>query len=90
MINTQCNTFRKDISNVINNSQLPPVVAYYILKDILRELDGICQEVLIQEDKQSKNSQQQEQVYLDIQNPEVKNILQQNKKVKEQLQKEEV
>lgn len=44
--NISCQNFKKDINNVINNCELPPVVAYYILKDCLRELEGICNEVL--------------------------------------------
>lgn len=41
--------FKDDIDSVINNCGLPPVAAYYILKDSLRDLENICNEVLIYE-----------------------------------------
>lgn len=33
--------FRKDLENLINNSGLPIDAAYFVLKDIMREIDSI-------------------------------------------------
>lgn len=44
--NITCEKFHQDINNIIQNSQLPPIVAYYILKDCLNNLNNICIEVL--------------------------------------------
>lgn len=44
--NTTCEIFKQNINNIINNSELPPVVAYYILKDSLRDLQNLCKQAL--------------------------------------------
>ena len=44
--NTTCEIFKQNIDNVISNSQLPPVVAYYILKDSLKDLQNLCRQAL--------------------------------------------
>lgn len=55
--NTSCEKFKSDINNVINNCQLPVVVAYYILKDSLNELKDVCKEVI---EYQANNPVEQE------------------------------
>lgn len=54
--NLSCECFKKDLSKIINECELPPVVAYYIMKDSLHELQQICQDVLNYE---LNNSQEQ-------------------------------
>ena len=44
--NLLCQKFKQNINNIIKEAQLPPVVAYYILKDSLNELEKICNETL--------------------------------------------
>ena len=61
MLNTDCEVFRQNLTNLIGNSGLPAVVAYYILKDSLNELKDVCQEVLDYEaqipDKEEEKSE---------------------------------
>ena len=58
--NLLCQNFKRNIDNIIQNSQIPPVMAYYILKDRLNELQKICNEVL-QEEMDKFQSQQEKQ-----------------------------
>lgn len=60
--NIICEQFKQNISDIISNSQLPPVAAYYILKDIIHELENVCQEALRQEMIQLKQQQNKEQI----------------------------
>lgn len=62
--NIDCEIFKQDLNNLINNSGLLPVVAYYILKDSLHDLEKICQEVIIHERQNFK--EQQKQVEIEI------------------------
>lgn len=55
--NVSCQRFRKNLSELLNSCQLPPVVAYYIMKDSLSELQEICQQVIkyeLQNDESEK------------------------------------
>ena len=54
MNNLQCQQFKQNLNNLINNSQLLPIVAYYILKDTLHELENICTEVINKEQQKQK------------------------------------
>lgn len=61
-INIDAEDFKKRIIFEVNNSKLPPVIVYYIMKDILHEIDYNYQEVLKQEiqKKEKENIQQEE------------------------------
>ena len=59
--NITCQKFKNDIDNLILNSNLPPVVAYYILKDSLSQLEKLSQEVLNYEMEQQQNKEQDQQ-----------------------------
>lgn len=48
-INTNINVFKNNIANVIQNSQLPVGVVYYIFKDIINELQIAYENTLRQE-----------------------------------------
>lgn len=56
--NISCQQFKQSIFNIIIDSELPPVAAYYVLKDILHDLEDLCQEAIQQEIKQIKKQQQ--------------------------------
>ena len=65
--NTTCEIFKQNIDNVISNSQLPPVVAYYILKDSLKDLQNLCRQALeyqrqkaLQQKEESEKEQKEE------------------------------
>ena len=89
MFNTQCEEFKNNITEIINKSQLPPVVAYYILKDLLRQVENVCQEVLLQEKEQIKNNQEkEEEVYLDISKYTDQQAIQQSADLVKNLQEE--
>lgn len=59
--NITCQKFKNDIDNLILNSNLPPVVAYYILKDSLYQLQKLSQEVLNYEIEQQNNEQKNQE-----------------------------
>lgn len=59
--NIKCQNFKQNISNIIIDSNLPPVVVYYILKDTLHEIEDLCQEAIQQEMIQMKQQQNKEQ-----------------------------
>lgn len=62
MINNDAEAFKKRIIFEINNSKLPPVITYYIMKDIFHEMNYNYQEVLKREKMQNqKENKQQEQ-----------------------------
>ncbi len=48
-INTLISVFKKNILNVINNSNLPISVVYYVTKDIFRDVEQIYNETLKKE-----------------------------------------
>ena len=59
--NITCQKFKNDIDNLILNSNLPPIVAYYILKDSLYQLQKLSQEVLNYEIEQQNNEQKNQE-----------------------------
>lgn len=42
--------FRKDLENLINNSGLPIDAAYFVLKDIMHEIDSIYKQEIEREE----------------------------------------
>lgn len=42
--------FRKDLENLINNSGLPIDAAYFVLKDIMHEMDNIYKQEIKKEE----------------------------------------
>lgn len=48
-VNTLINVFKKNITNVINNSQLPISILYYVVKDVFRDIEQIYNETLEKE-----------------------------------------
>lgn len=48
-INTRINFFKKNIANVISNSQLPVGVLYYVLKDVFKEIETLYENTLQKE-----------------------------------------
>lgn len=54
--NVSCEQFKQDLTKLLNDCALPPVVAYYIMKDSLHELQQVCQQVVTYElnNKQSE------------------------------------
>ena len=42
--------FRKDLENLINNSDLPIDAAYFVLKDIMHEMDNIYKQEIKKEE----------------------------------------
>ena len=62
--NLSCEKFKQDIDNVINHCGLPPVVAYYILKNSLYELEDICKDVMRHELKNP--TEQQQEINIDL------------------------
>ena len=61
--NILCEQFKQNILNLIVKSQLPPVAAYYILKDTLHDLEILCQEAIQKQENQLKQQQNKEQIY---------------------------
>ena len=51
-INTLINVFKENVSNVINNSQLPIGIVYYVLKDLLSEVEKIYTKSLQKESEE--------------------------------------
>lgn len=41
--------FRKDLENLINNSNLPIDAAYYVLKDVIVEVEGLYKQEIEKE-----------------------------------------
>ena len=48
-INYSIESFRKDIYDAINNSQLPMGAIYFVVKDIFNEITGAYQNAVMQE-----------------------------------------
>ena len=53
--NIDCMNFKDNLTQLINSCGLSPVVAYFILKDTLRELQNVCQQIL---NKQAKEKEE--------------------------------
>lgn len=51
-INTLINVLKENLSNVINNSQLPIGVVYYVLKDLLIEVEEVYEKSLQKESQE--------------------------------------
>lgn len=51
-INTLINIFKENMSNVINNSQLPIGIVYYVLKDLLIEVEEVYEKSLQKESQE--------------------------------------
>ena len=85
-INIQCENFKQKIIEDINSSNLPPVVAYYILENCLFQLKKVCQEVLNEELKDS-SKKETKTVEIDLLDEETKKTLQRASISQEQLQK---
>ena len=58
MFDLQCNNFRENLLNTINQSQLPITVIYYTFKDILSELEKLYFKTL--KEQQEKEKQEAE------------------------------
>ena len=43
------NSFRKDLENLINHSNLPIDAAYYVLKDVMVEVEGLYRQEIEKE-----------------------------------------
>lgn len=69
MFNKECIILKNNISEELNSSHLPPVVAYFILKDILNDLEKVCQEAIQQESKHDK--EEQIKGYLDLETGQI-------------------
>ena len=63
MLNLQIEKFRKDIYSVLNNSELLIGTAYYVMKDIFKDLEKNYIDSLMEEEKQ-KN--QNNEVHMEI------------------------
>jgi hypothetical protein len=48
-INYSIESFRKDIYDAVNNSQLPIGTIYFVVKDIFNEITGAYQNAVMQE-----------------------------------------
>lgn len=60
--NLACYDFRENIINTINNSKLPVVMVYYLLKDICLELEKEQENTLVQLlIKRGPNNQEEEE-----------------------------
>lgn len=56
----QIQKFREALIQVINSSALPPSVAFYVLKDVLLEVESIVKQVLAEEERQPEKSAEPE------------------------------
>lgn len=63
MLNLQIEKFRKDIYSVLNNSELLIGTAYYVMKDIFKDLEKNYIDSLMEEEKQKK---QNNEVHMEI------------------------
>lgn len=55
MFELKAEKYRKELYQVINNSELPVSLAYYILKDIIKELENIYQQNIVQQMADEEN-----------------------------------
>ena len=60
-INTTINIFKENMANVINNSQLPVGVVYFVVKDILLEVEGAYKATLQKESQEMLAKLEQEE-----------------------------
>ena len=63
-INTSINIFKNNMATVIHNSQLPVGILYYVLKDIVNDIQDIYKETLqkeMQEMQQEKEDVKEHQ-----------------------------
>lgn len=59
-INSQAQSFKKELFKIINNNQLPSCTTYYILKDTCQEVRNIYFEHINKQQNQ-KNKEKQQQ-----------------------------
>lgn len=52
-MNTLVNILKENMTNVINNSQVPIGVVYYVLKDLLSEVEDIYDKALKKESQET-------------------------------------
>lgn len=57
MFDLQCNNFRENLLNTINQSQLPITVIYYTFKDILSELEKLYFKTLKEQQQEAKKQE---------------------------------
>lgn len=66
-MNTLVNVLKENMTNVINNSQVPIGVVYYVLKDLLSEVEDVYSKTLKKESQETleileKEEQEKEDV----------------------------
>lgn len=52
-MNTLVNVLKENMTNVINNSQVPIGVVYYVLKDLLSEVEDVYEKTLKKESQET-------------------------------------
>ena len=52
-INTLINVLKENLTNVINNSQVPIGAVYYVLKDLLSEVEDVYDKTLKKESQET-------------------------------------
>lgn len=52
-MNTLVNVLKENMTNVINNSQVPIGVVYYVLKDLLSEVEDVYDKALKKESQET-------------------------------------
>lgn len=55
-INTNINLFKNNIAEIINTSQLPVSIVYFVLKDVLNEVSEVYKNTL---EKEAENIQKE-------------------------------
>lgn len=60
-INTSINLFRNNIAQAINVSQLPVGVLYFVLKDVVKDIESAYNETLQKESKELKEQIEKEE-----------------------------
>lgn len=58
-INLQCMELRKNITEQINNSGLPIFLVYYMMKDMMGELEDVINTVVAKEHEDAFKEQQE-------------------------------
>ena len=82
--NTDCLIFKQKIDKVILQSQLPPMVAYYIVKDSFNNLQKICEQVI--EYQKNHNNEQKHTQNIDLLSEEDKEKMRQGMQVFSQFE----
>lgn len=59
-VNTGIDIFKSNITNVINTSQLPVGIVYYVFKDILSEVKELYDNIVQEETKKIQDKIKQE------------------------------